>query len=238
MQDTWLALLKGIDGFEGRSTLRTWLFRVLVNIAKTRGVREKRSIPIDMHADTHEPTVSPDRFQSATDRWPGHWVRFPQAWPDTPERNLLAAEALALVRRELDRLPEQQRLVVALRDVEGYDSSEVCALLDLTAANQRVLLHRGRARIREALAGLLRGGVMNRLGRRRLRRLHLPGVRRARDRLPRGRDWTPTPARGSRRTSSSCPGCARYLDQIRATRAGARPGRARDDLDRARAISC
>ena len=153
VQDTWLALLKGIDGFEGRSTLRTWLFRVLVNIAKTRGVREKRTVPFDTSVDVAKSTVHPDRFQSAADRWPGHWARFPQVWVDTPERNLLATETRDLVRAALDALPQQQRLVVALRDVEGCDSSEVCTLLDLTMANQRVLLHRGRARIREALAG-------------------------------------------------------------------------------------
>ena len=153
VQDTWLALLKGIDGFEGRSTLRTWLFRVLVNIAKTRGVREKRTTPFGASLDMDTPTVPADRFQTGADPWPGHWVRFPQVWVDTPERNLLAAETLALVRAALERLPEQQRLVVAMRDVEGYDSTEVCELLELSMANQRVLLHRGRARIREALVG-------------------------------------------------------------------------------------
>ena len=96
--------------------------------------------------------MSPDRFQSAGDRWPGHWVRFPRPWPDSPEHVTLAGEALDLLRRELAQLPERQRLVVSLRDVDGYDSDEVCALLDVTAANQRVLLHRGRARIRAALA--------------------------------------------------------------------------------------
>jgi len=153
VQDTWLALLKGIDGFEGRASLRTWLFRVLVNIAKTRGVREKRSTPVDLAVTDSGPTVSANRFQSAGDRWPGHWVRFPERWTESPERSLLSGEALDLVRRELARLPEQQRLVVSMRDVDGYDSVEVCALLELSAANQRVLLHRGRARIRAALAG-------------------------------------------------------------------------------------
>ncbi len=153
VQDTWLALLKGIDRFEGRSSIRTWLFRVLVNIAKTRGVREKRSTPVDMHAVDGRPAVSPARFQSVDAQWPGHWVRYPMPWRESPERSLLSGEALELVRRELARLPEQQRIVVSLRDVDGYDSDEVCALLELTAANQRVLLHRGRARIREALAG-------------------------------------------------------------------------------------
>jgi RNA polymerase sigma-70 factor, ECF subfamily len=153
VQDTWLALLKGIDGFEGRSTLRTWLFRVLVNIAKTRGVREKRTTPVDLHADDGRPTVSSERFQSDRDQWPGHWVRFPATWYESPERSLQAVEVFDLVRRELARLPEQQRLVVSLRDVDGYEASEVCTLLGVTAANQRVLLHRGRVRIREALAG-------------------------------------------------------------------------------------
>lgn len=152
VQDTWLALLKGIDRFEGRSSLRTWLFRVLVNIAKTRGVSEKRTTPIDM-SGTGGPTVHPDQFRPAADQWPGHWVRFPQPWTESPERSLLADEALNLVRRELAQLPVLQSLVVGLRDIDGYDSAEVCALLDLTAANQRVLLHRGRARIRNALAG-------------------------------------------------------------------------------------
>lgn len=151
VQDTWLALLKGIDGFEGRASLRTWLFRVLVNIAKTRGVRDKRTTPVS--ALGAGAAVAPDRFRTAGDRWAGHWVRFPATWVESAERALLSTEALDLVRRELARLPEQQRNVVGLRDVDGYESREVCTLLNLTAANQRVLLHRGRARIREALAG-------------------------------------------------------------------------------------
>ncbi len=152
VQDTWVAVLKGIDGFEGRASLRTWLFRVLINIAKTRGIRDKRLLPVGSAADA-EPTVRADRFRPAEDRWPGHWVQFPEPWVDSPERRLEASETLDVVRTALAALPEFQRLVVALRDVEGYTSVEVCDLLDLTAANQRVLLHRGRARVREALAG-------------------------------------------------------------------------------------
>jgi RNA polymerase sigma-70 factor (ECF subfamily) len=127
VQDTWLAVLKGLDGFEGRSSLRTWLFRVLVNIAKTRGVRDQRTTPV------------------------GTEVLVRRA-DETPEYRALSGEALELVRRELDRLPDSQRVVVSLRDLHGLDADEVCALLDLTVANQRVLLHRGRARIRAALA--------------------------------------------------------------------------------------
>ena len=159
VQDTWLALLKGIDGFEGRSSLRTWLFRVLINIAKTRGVREKRSVPIDL-SGTEGPTVSPDRFRPITDQYPRNWAHPPQPWAESPERSLLSSEALDLVRRELDRLPEQQRLVVALRDVDGYDSVEVCALLDVSAANQRVLLHRGRGPDPTCAGRVFRGGAM------------------------------------------------------------------------------
>lgn len=157
VQDTWLALLKGIDRFEGRSSLRTWLFRVLTNIAKSRGIREKRTTPVDLHPGDQRPTLSPDRFQGDSDRWPGHWVRFPAPWRESPEHTLLSAEVLNLVRRKLDDLPEQQRIVVALRDIDGYDADEVCTILDLSAANQRVLLHRGRARLREALADYLVG---------------------------------------------------------------------------------
>ncbi len=152
VQDTWLALLKGIDRFEGRSSLQTWMFRVLVNIAKTRGVREKRSTPVDMHAAAQRPTSGPENFRSGDDPWPDHWVRFPAPWRESPEHRLLSAEALDLVRCELAQLPEQQRIVVTLRDVHGYGSDEVCALLALTATNQRVLLHRGRTRVRDALA--------------------------------------------------------------------------------------
>jgi RNA polymerase sigma-70 factor (ECF subfamily) len=128
VQDTWLALLNGLDGFQGRSSLRTWLFRVLVNIAKSRGVRERRTA-----------AGQPDRL--------------PQRWSESPEQQLLADEALQLVHRELALLPQLQRQVVALRDLDGYEAAEVCALLELTAVHQRVLLHRGRTRIRQALSG-------------------------------------------------------------------------------------
>ena len=152
VQETWIALIRGIDGFEGRSTLRTWLFRVLVNIAKTRGVRdhnlreELAAAPFPDGA-----TVDPDRFRGPDDQWPGGWREHPAVWPPSPEGSTLAAEMMALTRRELDKLPHRQRLVVTLRDVLGFDSEEVCQVLSVTMANQRVLLHRGRARIREAL---------------------------------------------------------------------------------------
>ncbi|WIM90390.1 sigma-70 family RNA polymerase sigma factor [Candidatus Mycobacterium wuenschmannii] len=156
VQETWIALLKGIEKFEGRSSLRTWLFTVLVNIAKAKGLRERRGGDGLVFPAR---TVNPDRFQPAGDDLPGHWkdLETPVPFPDTPEGSVLGTELLAVTRRELDKLPSRQREVVTLRDVLELDSGEVCALLDITTANQRVLLHRGRASIRQALEDYLKG---------------------------------------------------------------------------------
>lgn len=159
VQDTWIAVLKGIAGFEGRSSLRTWVFTILINIAKARGIREH-----------HEPDpkplfggagIDPARFQPADAEYPGHWRdgQEPVAFPDTPEGSVLGEEFLALTRRELDKQPERQRTVVTLRDILGFDSAEVRELLDISAANQRVLLHRGRSAIRQALEDYLKEGA-------------------------------------------------------------------------------
>lgn len=158
VQETWIALIKGITKFEGRSSLRTWLFTVMINIAKTRGIRDRRIADAESSAFGGV-TVEPTRFRPATDPdWPGHWRdrSAPTPFPDTPEGSVLAAELIALARRELDKLPARQRTVVTLRDMLGFDSDEVCELLDLSVANQRVLLHRGRAAIRQALEDYLK----------------------------------------------------------------------------------
>ncbi|NTY63617.1 RNA polymerase sigma factor [Mycolicibacterium sphagni] len=158
VQETWIALIKGIDKFEGRSSLRTWLFTVMINIAKTRGIRDRRVADAETSAFGGG-TVDPARFRPATDPdWPGHWKgdRAPAPFPDTPEGSVLGAEFIAVARREMDKLPERQRSVVTLRDMLGFDSAEVCELLSLSVANQRVLLHRGRAAIRQALEDYLR----------------------------------------------------------------------------------
>jgi RNA polymerase sigma-70 factor (ECF subfamily) len=164
VQDTWLALLEGIDRFEERSALRTWLFRVLINIAKTRGVRDRRTRPmsalLDTGASSNGASVEASRFLLADQpRWLHHWVNPPESWQDSPERRLLSAEIIMLVQDEIDLLPEQQRLVVSLRDLVGYHAHEVCELLELTGANQRVLLHRGRARVRHAIEQYLRSAA-------------------------------------------------------------------------------
>jgi RNA polymerase sigma-70 factor (ECF subfamily) len=156
VQEAWIAVLKGIAGFEGRSSLRTWLFAVMINIAKARGIRERRDADAAIVAFTGG-TVDPARFRGSDDPWPGHWRQdaIPAAFPDTPEGALLEGELVAVAKRGLDGLPDRQRIVVTLRDMLGFDSAEVCDLLDITVANQRVLLHRGRAAVRAVLEDYL-----------------------------------------------------------------------------------
>ena len=154
LQDTWLAVVGGLSSFQGRSSLRTWVYRILVNTAKRRGQRESRTVVSSSwepdQAELGEPTVDPRRFQDATEDYPGHWRAFPQPWP-SPEGAALQAEVRGQVQDALDALPARQRVVVTLRDVEGYTSDEVCVILGISAANQRVLLHRGRAAVRGTL---------------------------------------------------------------------------------------
>jgi RNA polymerase sigma-70 factor, ECF subfamily len=156
VQETWIALLKGIDNFEGRSSLRTWLFAVMINIAKARGVRERRDTDAAIAAFTGG-TVDPARFRAADDPYPGHWKQGeePSPFPETPEGSALGKELVDVARREVENLPDRQRMVVVLRDMLGFESGEVCGLLDISVANQRVLLHRGRAAVRQVLEDYL-----------------------------------------------------------------------------------
>ena len=140
VQDTWLAVLRGLDGFEGRSSLKTWLFRILVNRARTTGSKEQRSVPV---ADP-EPAVDPSRFDGA-----GGWADPPEHWIEAAEGRIEAGKLAHRIRAWIDELPGRQREVVLLRDVEGMSSEEVCTVLSLTEGNQRVLLHRGRSRLRQ-----------------------------------------------------------------------------------------
>jgi RNA polymerase sigma-70 factor (ECF subfamily) len=152
VQETWLAVIGALDRFEQRATLKTWLFHILTNKAKTRGVRERRSVPfasLEGAAD-EGPAVSPDRFQREGDAWPGHWATPPRPWED-PERRLASLEAREHLRAAIAALPPTQQAVLTLRDVEGLEADEVCELLDLSAGNQRVILHRARARVRTEL---------------------------------------------------------------------------------------
>jgi RNA polymerase sigma-70 factor (ECF subfamily) len=157
VQETWLALLTGIDSFEGRSSLRTWLFKVMTNIAKRRGIRERRDADVAVAAFTGG-TVDPARFRAAGQEWSGHWreAQEPSPFPATPEGSVLGSELTSVAQQALEGLPERQRVVVTLRDMLGFDSAEVCELLDVSVANQRVLLHRGRAAVRNQLENYLR----------------------------------------------------------------------------------
>jgi RNA polymerase sigma-70 factor (ECF subfamily) len=154
VQETWLGFLRGLSRFEGRASLKTWLFRILMNRARTRAARDGRSIPLStlgLEAEAFEPAVDPARFRPADDpRWPGHWLVAPST-DDLPEQRVLTGELNDQVRTAVATLPPAQRQVVMLRDMHGFSSDEVCHLLRLTDANQRVLLHRGRSKVRAAL---------------------------------------------------------------------------------------
>jgi RNA polymerase sigma-70 factor (ECF subfamily) len=167
VQDTWLAVITELDRFEGRSSLKTWVFRILENLARTRGQREARSVPWSTafpeprDPDDTRPTVDPQRFRGPEDRWPGGWTVAgrPQPWQPPPEDAAVAAELRRHLADALAELPDRQRTVVELRDVHGLGSDEVCERLGVTPANQRVLLHRGRARLRARLEDVYREGV-------------------------------------------------------------------------------
>ena len=151
VQETWLAVLEGLDRFEGRSSLKTWIFSILSNRAKTRAVRERRTIPFSAFQPDRvpEPAVDPSRFLDDQDaRWPGHWAVPPGAWP---KERAVAGETREKLAEAIEALPASQRAVISLRDVEGWSAEEVCNALGLSETNQRVLLHRARARVRNAL---------------------------------------------------------------------------------------
>jgi RNA polymerase sigma-70 factor, ECF subfamily len=149
-QEAWVGVLKGIDRFEGRSSLRTWIYRILTNTAKTRAQREARSIPFaSLAGGDDEAAVDPDRFRA------GHWTSFPQRWDELPESRLMSVETRSLLDQAIAQLPPTQRQVIRLRDVQGFPSAEVCDLLELSEANQRVLLHRARSKVRRALEAYL-----------------------------------------------------------------------------------
>jgi RNA polymerase sigma-70 factor (ECF subfamily) len=152
VQDAWLGVLRGLDRFEGRSSLRTWVLHIVANIARTRAVREARSVPFSsFELEGEEPVIEPERFRGPEDPFPGHWKSYPTDWGTWPEQQLLARETLEIVERAIDELPAMQRIVITLRDVTGCSAEEVCDVLGIGDGNQRVLLHRARARVRAQL---------------------------------------------------------------------------------------
>jgi RNA polymerase sigma-70 factor (ECF subfamily) len=156
VQETWLAVISGLHRFERRSLLKTWIFRILTNLAKTRAVRERRTVPFSALALEDEGTgeaasVEPERFRGSDDRWAGHWASPPESWADVPEQRLLSTETMHVIRETIAALPLMQAKVITLRDVEGWNAEEVCGLLDISEGNQRVLLHRARSKVRAEL---------------------------------------------------------------------------------------
>lgn len=164
-QETWAAALEGLGRFEGRSSVRTWLFSILTNRAKSRAQREGRSVPFSAAAAFREPEEEQDEpaeprglFRTGPP-WQGHWVSFPEAWEHLPEEELLARETRDYIREAVRALPPAQRAVLTLRDVEGWSAEEVCNILRVSGTNQRVLLHRARVRMRRTLAQYLEPGA-------------------------------------------------------------------------------
>ena len=151
VQDAWIGVLRGLDRFEGRSSLKTWIFRILVNIAKTRGQREGRTTPFSSIGD-EGPSVDPSRFLPPDDpEYPNWWDDYPRRWEGSPEERALGGEVRRVIDEAIDDLPDAQRAVISLRDLNGWDSDEVCNVLDIQQTNQRVLLHRARSKVRAAL---------------------------------------------------------------------------------------
>ena len=147
VQETWVGVLKGLGRFERRCSLKTWLFRILTNRARTRALRDGRTISFsDLGGDSEQPAVDPARFNRR-----GRWQQPPASWNASPESHFFASELMSVVQEALATLPPAQRMVVTLRDVEGLSPKDVCALLDISEANHRVLLHRARARLRNAI---------------------------------------------------------------------------------------
>ena len=153
VQETWLAVIDGIDRFEQRSSLKTWLFRILVNVARSHGVKENRSIPFAATAVLEEePAVDPRRFRRGL-RARGAWKRPPHPWSE-PEQRAVDAETLETIQSAIDRLPPDQREVITMRDLVGWSAAEVCDALEVSDSNQRVLLHRARSKVRASLEKL------------------------------------------------------------------------------------
>jgi len=150
VQEAWLGVIRGLDRFEERSSLKTWILRIVVNTAKTRGVREARSLPF-ASLEPDDPAVPPDRFRGPEDQYTGGWKVFPANWQLLPEEALHQRETLAVIVAAITALPPAQRAVIRMRDVEGCSSEEVCDALGVSEGNQRVLLHRARSRVRSAL---------------------------------------------------------------------------------------
>lgn len=154
VQEAWMGVLEGLNRFEGRASLKTWIFRILTNCAKTRALHERRCVPFsslsDREVNVDEPAVDPDRFLQSDSPLPGHWASLPANWDDIPEQRLLSEETSACIRSATEALPPGQRTVITLHDIEGWAAEEICNVLGISETNRRVLLHRARSKVRRA----------------------------------------------------------------------------------------
>lgn len=151
VQDTWLAVIKGLDSFEGRSSFKSWLFRILINKAQTRGAREARSVPVDFSLGVDDYSTDLTHHSSGNRNVRFHWRTHPNAWSELPEALFDEQETRTKVEQSIEDLPAAQRLVITMRGLEGLEPAEVCDLLGISEANQRVLLHRARTQVRAKL---------------------------------------------------------------------------------------
>lgn len=151
VQEAWMGVIQGLKRFEGRSTLKTWILRIVANVARKRARQEARSVPLSSLAVETDDGVDISRFRGDSDAFPGHWNSYPAHWGGLPDAAAAARETLDVVRAAIEALPEMQRLVITLRDIDGWEGPEIAEALDLSAANQRVLLHRARSKVRAAL---------------------------------------------------------------------------------------
>jgi len=159
VQETWLTMLESVRTYEGRSTLKTWLCGILVNVARNRIRKEGHSVPLSSLGDADEPAVDPSRFSPPGVPWEGHWWPPPNPFPETPEAHVLNRELRADLEEAIGKLPPSQREVIVLQDVEGFGCEEVSEILGLTISNERVLLHRARAKVRATLERHYEGRV-------------------------------------------------------------------------------
>ena len=160
VQEAWLGVLRGLHLFEGRSSLKSWIFRIVVNCAKTRGTRDGRSVPLSSMVEDEldgEPAVPAERFMDDHHRWAGNWAQPPTPWPDA---RIESGELMGLVGEALQELPEAQRTVMTLRDVDGWEAADVCELLGISEGNQRVLLHRARSKVRGLVEARMGQGAL------------------------------------------------------------------------------
>lgn len=156
VQDTWIGMLRGLDRFEGRSSLKTWLFSILVNRARTNAKREGRYVPLETGEEDYEPSVAPERFHPQGHPFADDWISLPANWDEIPEEHLSSQETLEQIDRAIRSLSEQQREVITMRDIEQLSAEEVCNVLGISETNQRVLLHRARSKVRQQLENYLK----------------------------------------------------------------------------------